>query len=87
MQIDCYGFEATSEFFKRKELSAHLVKCVDGVVYATFSNDPLRPIHRIDHDEQGAVRHMWAYGRWEEAEKLHYIPINETMEIKVTEEV
>jgi hypothetical protein len=30
---------------------------------------------------------MWAYGRWGEAEKLNYIPINETMEIKVTEEV
>ena len=25
MQIDCYGFEATSQFFKRKELDAHLM--------------------------------------------------------------
>ena len=26
MQIDCYGFEATSQFFRRKELDAHLMK-------------------------------------------------------------
>ena len=25
---------------------------------------------------------MWAYGKWEEAESLRYIPINQTMEIK-----
>jgi hypothetical protein len=30
---------------------------------------------------------MWAYGRWEDAESLRYIPINETMEIKVKDEV
>ena len=33
MQIDCYGFEATSQFFRRKELDAHLVKRIDGVLY------------------------------------------------------
>lgn len=25
MQIDCYGFEATSQFFKRKELDALVI--------------------------------------------------------------
>ena len=43
MQIDCYGFEATSQFFKRKELSAYLVKRVDGITYICFSNEPERP--------------------------------------------
>lgn len=86
MQIDCYGFEATSQFFKRKELDAHLIKRVEGIMYACFSDEPERVIHRLDKDEHGSIRLMWAYGRWEEAESLRYIPINETMEIKKKEE-
>ena len=26
MQIDCYGFEATSQWFKRRSLKPHLIK-------------------------------------------------------------
>ncbi|MGN0847864.1 MAG: hypothetical protein ACI4RA_10840 [Kiritimatiellia bacterium] len=81
MQIDCYGFEATSEFFKRRKLDAHLLKRVDGVLYACFGEEAERPIHRLDRDENGSVRLMWAYGKWEEAETLRYVPINETMNI------
>lgn len=85
MQIDCYGFEATSQFFKCKELEAHLVKRVDGVLYVCFGATAERPIHRLDKDEHGNVRLMWAYGKWEDAETLRYIPINDTMEVKVKE--
>lgn len=86
MQIDYYGFEATSEFFKRKELDARLMKRVDGILYVCFGNDENRPIHRLDKDENGSVRLMWAYGKWDEAESLRYIPINQTMEIKDPED-
>ena len=86
MQIDCYGFEATSEFFKRKELDAHLMKRVDGILYVCFGDGANRPIHRLDKDEHGSVRLMWAYGKWEDAEALHYIPINQTMEIENSED-
>ena len=86
MQIDCYGFEATSQFFKKKELDAHLMKRVDGIMYVCFCSDAMRPIHRLDKDADGSVRLMWAYGRWEDAETLHYIPINETMEIEAKED-
>ena len=86
MQIDYYGFEATSEFFKRKELDAHRMKRVDGILYVCFGNDENRPIHRLDKDEHGSVRLMWAYGKWEDAETLHYIPINQTMEIENPED-
>ncbi len=86
MQIDYYGFEATSEFFKRKELDAHRMKRVDGILYVCFGNDENRPIHRLDKDENGSVRLMWAYGKWDEAESLRYIPINQTMEIKDPED-
>ena len=86
MQIDCYGFGATSEFFKRKELDAHLMKRLDGILYVCFGNDENRPIHRLDKDEHGSVRLMWAYGKWDEAESLRYIPINQTMEIENPED-
>ena len=82
MQIDCYGFEATSEFFRRKELDAYLVKNIGGILYVCFGEGEKRPIHRIDRDPGGNVRLMWAYGGWEEAESLSYVPINETQEIE-----
>ena len=82
MQIDCYGFEATSEFFKRRKLDAHLLKRVDGVLYACFGEGAERPIHRLDRGENGCVRLMWTYGKWDEAETLRYVPINETMNIE-----
>ena len=81
MQIDCYGFEATSQFFKRKELDAHLMKRIDGILYVCFGGEEMRPIHRLDKDEHGSVRIMWAYGRWDDAENLAYVPINQTLEI------
>ena len=81
MQIDCYGFEATSQFFKRKELDAHLMKRIDGILYVCFGDEEMRPIHRLDKDEHGSVRLMWAYGRWDDAENLSYVPINQTLEI------
>lgn len=81
MQIDCYGFEATSQFFKRKELDAHLMKRIDGILYVCFGDEEMRPIHRLDKDEHGSVRLMWAYGRWDDAENLAYVPINQTLEI------
>ena len=81
MQIDCYGFVAISEFFRRKQLDAYKMKSKDGILYVCFHDRPKRPIHRLDRDENGGPRLMWAYGKWEEAEGLHYIPINETMEI------
>ena len=81
-QIDCYGFEATSEHFQKRRLEAHLVKNDGGIVYACFGTGDPRAIHRIDHDPDGCVRVMWAYGSWADAENLSYRPINETMMIE-----
>ena len=48
-QIDCYGFEAASEFFGIKKLQSYLVKKTDdGTVYTCFREEPKRPVHRID---------------------------------------
>ena len=86
MQIDCYGFEASSQWFKRKELDAHLIKTVDGVMYACFGEGSKRCIHRLDKDADGNLRMMWAYGAWDDAADLKYVPINDTMEIENEEE-
>ena len=85
-QIDCYGFETTSEYFKLKKLDAHLVKIKDGVMYMCFGDEPLRPIHRIDKDGDGSLRVMWSYGAWAEADRLAYVPINETMNLTLKED-
>ena len=82
MQIDCYGFEATSQFFKRKELDAHLMKRIDGVLYVCFGNGAERPIHRLGVGADGIVRREWAWGGWDEAEVLDYVPATETMEVE-----
>ena len=58
------------------------MKRVDGVLYVCFGDGAERPIHRLDRDEHGSVRLMWAYGNWDEAESLRYVPINDTMEIE-----
>ena len=65
MQIDCYGFEATSQWFRRRTLDPYLIKRSEGITYLCFGNHLNRPTHRIDRDENGSVRLMWAYGRWE----------------------
>ena len=54
IQIDCYGFEATSDHFQRRKLEAHLVKNDGGIVYVCFGTEALRPIHRIDKDPENA---------------------------------
>ena len=82
VQIDCYGFEATSEGFQKRKLEPYLVKNDGGIIYACFCGGEMRPIHRIDHDPDGCVRVMWAYGRWAEAETLSYVPINETLMVE-----
>ena len=82
MQIDCYGFEATSQWFKRRTLDPYLIKRSEGITYLCFGNQLNRPIHRIDRDENGCVRQSWAFGRWADADSLRYIPINETLEVK-----
>ena len=41
MQIDCYGFEASSQWFRRKELEVYLMKEVEGILYLCYGNQPM----------------------------------------------
>lgn len=85
MQIDCYGFEATSEFFHRRSLETYLFKNVGGVLYECFGRGRRRPIHRTDRTPSGEIRVMWAWGEWEKAESLVYVPLSETLDVEIVE--
>lgn len=65
--------------FKRKNWLAYLIKPVGETLYYCFHDSDPRAIRRLDHDEDGNVRIMWAYGNWQAAEELDCIPTNETM--------
>lgn len=82
MQIDSYGFPYTSSWFKRKELEPYQIKVVGTVTYFNFSAAPKGPIHRLERFSDGSYRQTWAYGAWENAASLTYVPINETLEIE-----
>jgi len=64
MQIDCYGFEMSSQWFRRKELEVYLMKEVEGILYLCYGNQPMRPIHRnplgtLCRREDGRSRVDW----------------------------
>lgn len=80
MQIDQYGFEATSTHFQRRKLQPHRVAETGDVTYLCFTNEELRPIHRITKTATETVIE-WAYGAWESRETLDYVPINQTLEV------
>ena len=80
MQIDCYGFEATSVFFQRKRLLPHRVLTDGDVTYLCLDDAPIRPIHRITKTG-GETVIEWALGAWENRDSLAYVPINRTLEV------
>ena len=61
MQIDCYGFEATSVHFQRRKLHPYIIRKDGDVHYICFADTPLRPIHRITKiAETGEIIIEWA---------------------------
>ena len=80
MQIDCYGFDATSVFFQRKRLQPYRIVESGDVTYICFNDAQIRPIHRITKNGSETVIE-WAYGPWGRRVSLDYIPINKTREV------
>lgn len=82
MQIDQYGFVATSQWFCRRELEPYRIKRLGEDTYVCFHAEDPRPIHKIHKDEAtGEITVTWAYGAWAEADQLAYLPINQTREV------
>ena len=82
MQIDQYGFEATSVHFRKTRLQPYKVDDAgDGVTYLCFENGASVPIHRIT--VSGTVTTVeWALGAWGSRAALAYIPINQTRNVQ-----
>lgn len=82
MRINCYGERTEDATCEKKRMRMPLEeKFSDGWTYQRFGNGESVPIHRLGVCDDGIVRETWAYGRWENAEALDYIPITETREV------
>ena len=81
MQIDQYGFEATSVHFRNTRLQPYKVDDAgNGATYLCFENAAEVPIHRIT--VSGTVTTIeWALGAWDDRAALAYIPINQTRNV------
>lgn len=80
MQIDQYGFEATSIYYQRRQLQPYRVAENGDVTYICFTDAARRPIHRITKNATETVIE-WAYGAWADRATLPYIPINQTRNV------
>ncbi len=80
MQIDQYGFEATSVYFHRRKLQPYRIAEAGSVTYLCFDDGEKRPVHRITKTDTETVIE-WAYGMWADRATLNYVPINQTLEV------
>ena len=82
MRINCYGEETEGLAFD-KNLPRQPLETKDsgGATYMRFGEGDACPIHRLAVSGDGVVRREWAWGRWDEAENLAYVPATETMEV------
>ena len=82
MRINCYG-EETEGLTYDKNLPRQPLQTKDlgGATYLRFGEGERVPIHRLTVGADGIVRREWAYGKWDEAENLAYVPATETMEV------
>ena len=80
MQIDQYGFEATSVDFHKRKLQPYRVAEDGDITYLCFDDGDLRPIHRITKTGSETVIE-WTYGAWGDRATLSYLPINQTRDV------
>ena len=82
MRINCYG-EETEGLTYDKNIPRQPLETKDsgGATYLRFGEGERVPIHRLTVGADGIVRREWAYGKWDEAENLAYVPATETMEV------
>ena len=83
MRINCDGARTESATYnKNPPIEPLEPKDTDGSTYLRFGEGDRVPIHRLTVGADGIVRREWAYGKWDEAENLDYIPTTETREIE-----
>ena len=83
MRINCYGERTESATYdKNPPVAPHESNEIGGSTYLRFGEGDMVPIHRLTVGADGIVRREWAYGKWDEAANLDYIPTTETREIE-----
>ena len=82
MRINCYG-EETEDLAYDKNLPRQPLETKEsgGSTYLRFGEGERVLIHRLAVGADGIVRREWAFGKWDEAENLAYVPATETMEV------
>ncbi len=81
MLIDCHGYRLTDRGFMKWRPRPYRIKTEGGATYVCFTNDALRCIHRYT-TSAGETVAEWAYGPWDDAANLVYIPINQPREVR-----
>ena len=81
MVIDCHGFKITDRGYMYWRPKPYRIKVAGDATYVCFSNDPLRCIHRYV-TTGGETVAEWAYGAWDDAANLEYVPINQPREVR-----
>ncbi len=86
--IDCYGHEASSTRYGRREYAKtpYLVVKSGNTTYICFANtEGKQPIHRI-READGVTEIAWAVGRWPERENLDFTtPLGSPIEVDAAE--
>ncbi len=83
MRINCYGERWDGATYdKNPPIEPLETKTSGGSTYLRFGEGEKVPIHRLTVGEDGIVRREWAWGGWDEAEGLDYVPATETMEVE-----
>ena len=83
MKINCYG-EITDDASLAFRM-AHTpleIKRHGEWTFARFNDGESSAIHRFKVGEDGAVEEMWSYGKWADAERLVYVPLDQTLEVE-----
>ena len=83
MKINCYG-EITDDASLAFRM-AHTpleIKRLGEWTFARYTEGESSAIHRFKVGEDGAVEEMWSYGKWAGAEKLVYVPLDQTLEVE-----
>ena len=82
MRINCFGEETKDlAYDKNPPVEPLETKVSGGSTYLRFGEGGRVPIHRLTIGADGLVQRRWAFGKWEDAESLDYIPATETMEV------
>ena len=84
MRIDCYGNETDVPYCEWCMKGIPLESKYKGRwTYMRFTAGTPCVIHRLGVEtDDGLISETWAYGPWKQAERLDYIPLSTTLEIK-----